>query len=111
LEHNQPFTLILENNLIVGMKVLGVHRSDKPEKKFYAELESDSGRTKRVYFGAAGMTDYTKSKDPERKERYLNRHRKNENWSDPNTAGFWARWVLWNYPSLTKSIEDAKRRV
>jgi hypothetical protein len=93
------------------MKVLGVHRSDKPEKKFYAELESDSGRSKRVYFGAAGMTDFTKSKDPERKQRYIARHQAREDWTDPNSAGFWSRWVLWNYPSLSRSIADAKSRV
>jgi len=92
------------------MKVLGVHQSDKPEKKMYAELETDSGRTKRVYFGQAGATDYTLSKDPERKQRYIARHQKNENWSDPTSAGFWSRWVLWNLKSKSEAIADAKRR-
>jgi len=92
------------------MKVLGVHQSDKPEKKMYAELETDSGRTKRVYFGAAGMTDYTLSKDPERKQRYLTRHQKNENWSDPESAGFWSRWVLWNLTNKSQAIVQATRK-
>ena len=31
---------------------------------------------KNVSFGAAGMSDYTLHKDPERKERYISRHKK-----------------------------------
>ena len=92
------------------MKVLGVHSSDKPKKKYYAELEKDSGRTKRVYFGAAGMSDYTINKDPKRKERYITRHQAREDWSNPETPGFWARWVLWNQTNKAESIADAKRR-
>jgi hypothetical protein len=92
------------------MKVLGVHQSDKPGKKMYAELETDSGRTKRIYFGAAGMTDYTKSKDPERKKRYIARHQANEDWSNPESAGFWSRYVHWNLTSKSASIADAIRR-
>jgi hypothetical protein len=92
------------------MKVLGVHPSDKPGKKMYAELEKESGRTKRVYFGAAGMSDYTINKDPVRKQLYINRHRATEDWSNPETAGFWSRWVLWNLTNKTAAIADAKRR-
>jgi hypothetical protein len=92
------------------MKVLGVHQSDKPEKKMYAELETDSGRTKRVYFGQAGATDFVQSKDPERKQRYIARHQTRENWSDPTTPGFWSRWVLWNLTNKSAAIADAKRR-
>ena len=92
------------------MKVLGVHQSDKPGKKMYAELQKDSGRTKRVYFGAAGMTDYTLSKDPERKKRYLARHQANEDWSNPETAGFWSRWVLWNLTNKSEAIAEATRK-
>ena len=92
------------------MKLLGVHQSDKPEKKMYAELQKDSGRTKRVYFGASGMSDFTKNKDPERKQRYIARHQATEDWSNPETPGFWSRWVLWNYPNKADSIADAKHR-
>jgi len=44
------------------------------------------------------MSDYTLHKDQERKERYLQRHK-----NDPKTidsAGFWARDLLWNKPSI-----------
>ena len=63
-----------------------------------------------IQFGAEGMSDYTINKDPKRKESYLSRHRANENWNDLKSAGAWSRWLLWNEPSLTKSIKDMERR-
>ena len=33
-----------------------------------------------IHCGQAGASDFTKHKDPERKERYIDRHKKNENW-------------------------------
>ena len=65
---------------------------------------------KKVHFGAKGMSDYTKHKDDERKERYLDRHRANENWNSPTTAGALSRWILWNKKTLRASIEDFKKR-
>ena len=46
----------------------------------------------------------------DRKNRYIDRHKKNENWNDPTTAGFLSRWILWNKPTITESIRDTKRR-
>jgi len=65
-----------------------------------------------VHFGASGYSDYTKHKDKERMMRYLNRHRKNENWtkSGIDTAGFWSRWILWNKPSLRDSITHTENK-
>ena len=62
---------------------------------------------KTVHFGAKGYSDYTKHKDINRKQRYINRHKKRENWtkSGINTAGFWSRWLLWGEPTLQKSIK------
>ena len=83
-----------------------ISKSKNKDKKYDARI--DGKRT--VSFGAAGMSDFTKNKDPERKQRYLNRHRKNENWSDPTTAGFFAKNLLWNKPTLTESIKDTNNR-
>ena len=83
------------------MKLLGIHKSDKPAKKYYAELEKDTGRTKRIYFGQAGAPDFTKTKSEERKKMYIDRHHAREDWSKSGveTPGFWARHILWEYPS------------
>jgi len=87
-----------------------LYKADNPAKKFKVYVETKTGRIKKVQFGAAGMSDYTKHKDPERKQRYINRHKKRENWKDPTTAGFWSLWVLWNLPSLKQSLEATKRK-
>lgn len=89
-----------------GLKLLSIKKSTRPEKKLMATF-SDGTVT---HFGAAGMSDYTKHKDPERMKRYRNRHKARENWKDPRTAGALALYVLWNKPSLRASIADYKRR-
>jgi len=61
---------------------------------------------KHVDFGALGYSDYTLHKDEDRKNRYINRHRKNENWNDYYSAGYWSRWLLWEEPTLKKAIKN-----
>ena len=80
--------------------------SNKTDKKYMAIIDDK----KTVHFGAAGMSDYTKHKDKERKERYLARHKNNEQWNNPLTAGFYATNILWNKPTITESIRDTNRR-
>lgn len=82
------------------------YKSDKPDKKFF--IITSSG--KRVYFGFANASDYTIHKDPLRKNRYIQRHQKRENWGDKDTAGFWSRWYLWNLPTKEASYNDIKKR-
>ena len=84
------------------------YKSDKPDKKYYIITNND----KKVYFEAAGMSDFTKHKDEARKQRYIKRHQNNENWSKSgiDTAGFWFRWLLWHLPTIKESYTDIKRR-
>ena len=83
-----------------------IQPSKKKGKKYDAAV---NGKT--VSFGAKGYSDYTIHKDPERKKRYETRHKKNENWSDPTTAGFYAKHLLWNKTSLQASIADVNKRM
>lgn len=80
--------------------------SNRKEKKFMAIF--DDG--KKVHFGATGYSDFTLHRDSARKQRYIARHSKREDWNNPRTAGALSRWVLWNKPSLKASIEDYYRR-
>ena len=85
--------------------------STQKNKKLMAIFYDDNGKKiKTVHFGAKGMSDFTIHKDKERKERYLDRHRKRENWNAPMTAGALSRWILWNKPTLQGSIRDYKKR-
>ena len=83
-----------------------ISKSKNKNKKFDARIDGK----KTVSFGAAGMSDFTKHKDSERKQRYINRHKKNENWSDHTTAGFMSKKLLWNKKTLTESIKDTNNR-
>ena len=85
------------------MKTAILPSIDNPSKQFMVRL---GNRT--IHVGASGYADYTIHKGPKRKARYLARH-KNENWNDPESAGFWARWVLWNKPTLAESIKDISK--
>jgi hypothetical protein len=88
-----------------------ITKSTKHDKKMMAVFEDcNTGRQKTVHFGAKGMSDYTIHKDPERKQRYIKRHSKNESWKNPTTAGALSRWILWNKTSLRASIADYKKK-
>ena len=87
-----------------------IKKSTSSGKKMMAVFTFENGKTKTIHFGAAGMSDYTKNKDPERKKAYLARHSKNENWLKYDTAGALSRWVLWNKTSLNESIASYKKR-
>jgi hypothetical protein len=92
------------------MKVV-ISQSDKKGKKMKAVFtDTKTNKKKTIHFGAKGMSDFTIHKDPKRKERYLKRHKVNENWNKPDTAGALSRWILWNKPTLNASIKDFKTR-
>ena len=88
-------------------EVVKLRKSRRLEKKYEVELEN----AKKVYFGQAGASDYTKHHDDKRKLRYINRHnRGRENWNDYRTPGFWSRWLLWNKGSVEESKKDIEKK-
>jgi hypothetical protein len=87
-------------------KLISITRSDRKGKKFVAKFDDGT----QTHFGAAGYEDFTTTGDEDRKKRYLDRHRANENWNDYKSAGSLARWILWNKPTLSASIQDYKQR-
>jgi hypothetical protein len=92
------------------MKSVIIKKSPNKGKKMVAIFYEDKKKIKTIHFGAEGMSDYTKHRDDERKKRYLNRHKKRENWNNPMSAGSLSRYILWNKPTLKASIADYKRR-
>ena len=61
-------------------------------------------------FGSSQHSDFTKHKDPERKQRYLDRHKARENWNDPTTAGALSKHVLWNKTTIAQSVKDMDKQ-
>ena len=52
-----------------------ITKSANKSKKFDALVDG-----KKISFGDAKYSDFSIHKDPERKERYIARHKKNEKW-------------------------------
>ena len=106
-----------------------LQKNPTPTKKWRIITEDGT----KVDFGLRGYSDYTIHKNPRRMRSYVRRHGGNipmrterlqdpeairkamlrvrkssrEDWSDPTTAGFWSRWLLWSEPS----ISEAKRTI
>lgn len=62
-----------------------------------------------VSFGDIRYESFPQHKNKERLENYKSRHR-NDNINDPNYAGFWSYWILWNKPSIKESIKDTEKK-
>ena len=49
---------------------------------------------KKVSFGATGYSDF----------------KVNQDWKDFKTAGFWAKNILWNKPTVEASVRDTNKK-
>ena len=87
------------------MKEVILQKSTNPKKKYDAYVEG-----KKISFGATGYSDFTQHKDEERKQRYIDRHKKKENWNDITTAGALSKHLLWNRPTLKESITATEKK-
>jgi hypothetical protein len=88
------------------MKLISIKPSNRKDKKWTATFVNPVMIT---HFGARGYDDFTIHKDPIRKQLYLARHR-NENWNNPVSAGSLSRYILWNKPTMSASINDFKTK-
>ena len=88
--------------------------SDKPNKKYVVKYltplnKGVSNKIKYIYFGDTRYQDYTTHHDLYRKERYINRHKKREDWNDLTKSGSWSRYILWNKPTIKQSMKDMEK--
>ena len=70
----QELGILNSNMLYMKVHYYYPYKSDKSEKKYYIVTKSE----KKVYFGQANASDFTKHKDEERRQRYIKRHEKYE---------------------------------
>jgi hypothetical protein len=80
--------------------------------KKYKVIIINGNSKKTIHFGQRGAEDYTIHGDKERKKRYIARHEVREDWSinGADSPGFYARWILWNEPSIEASVRDLRKR-
>jgi hypothetical protein len=82
-------------------------QSDRKDKRYKAIF--DNG--KQVHFGLKGGQTYIDHMDKLKRENYLKRHIKRENWDDPYTAGSLSRFITWGDSSnINKNLIDFKKR-
>ena len=93
------------------IKYVKIQKLENKSKKYKAIFyDENKKKVKTTSFGASGYDDYTVHKNEERKQLYLNRHRKNEDWKDYTSAGSLAMFILWNKKTIDDSIQDYLRR-
>jgi hypothetical protein len=95
-----------------GLHLKTIKHSHRPDKKWDAVfVDTQTGKQIIQPFGQKGYSDFTKHKNPTRKNRYIARHaHMHEDWSDPTRAGTLSRFILWNKPTLRASIRSFKKR-
>ena len=86
-------------------------KSKNPKKKYTAIFyDLNKKKIKTVHFGFNNPkdknNDFTKHKDEKRKERYLLRSKSFLRTGDYMRAGYLAKWILWNKPTLKESINS-----
>jgi hypothetical protein len=84
--------------------------------KFVAHFITDKGKDKHIKFGLKGYEHFTNGNgykghlDEERRQRYVDRHRKHENWSNPMTAGSLSYHLLWLYPDFEEALKKFRQK-
>lgn len=94
------------------LKLKQIRPSRDKKHKMEAVFEKD-GKELITRFGAVGYKDYTMYSADERdakKKAYIARHAMNEDWTDPTKAGTLSRYILWNKPTISSSVEDFIKR-
>lgn len=86
--------------------IIDVVPSNRKNKKWKVEFLHHTP----VHIGQRGASDYTIHHDEKRKQNYINRHKKNEDWSNPYSAGALSRYLLWTYKDLDTAIKEYNKR-
>jgi hypothetical protein len=92
---------------MVKVKFISLEKAKDGKHKYVVSLlNEETKKLHSIKFGALGMEDYTIHKNSKRKALYDARHSVREDWTDPLTAGFWSKWILWNKPTIDASLKD-----
>lgn len=91
---------------------LEIKPSTAKNKRLTAVFYDNEGKKlKTTNFGLKGGSTYIDHKDKQLRSKYIARHRVNENWNDPQSAGALSRYLLWGASTdLDKNISSFKRR-
>ena len=79
-----------------------ISQSTRADKKLQAVIDNQ----KTIHFGSKGASDFTLNRDKAHKGRYERRRKKREG----RTAGFYAKNILWNKPTIQASIKGTNQK-
>jgi len=99
-------------------KLLDVKPSPRDDKKYVATFCMCKGETKccdkdrkKVHFGSKKSNTYLDHHDEKKRDAYIARHKVNENWSNPFSAGALSKFILWGKStSLRENINHFKKK-
>ena len=86
------------------VKKLKLKKSTRKGKKYM--VVDENGR--KIHFGATGYIDFTLGATKQQRLNYLKRHGK-ENWNNTESASHFARYLLWEKPTLAGAVKYANR--
>lgn len=100
------------------MFLYDINSSTRNDKKYAARFchcknkGSCQGSNMTVtHFGAKHSKTYIDHGDDKKREDYIKRHKVNEDFNKPMTAGALSRWLLWgDYTNLKQNISAFKKR-
>ena len=94
------------------IKLIKIEKLKSGDKKYEAIFERN-GKTIKRKFGAKGMSDFTIHKDKERREKYINRHKKKEQnlWkTSPMSPATLSRFILWSAPTMSVAVSNYRKK-
>ena len=105
---NKFKTIIIFFDYIYSNMDIVISKSDNKHKKFKAIIDGK----KTVHFGSSAHSDFRQHQDDQRKQSYIARHKKNEDWTKygVETAGFMNKKLLWNKKTLKDSVDDLNKK-
>jgi len=94
------------------MDLVSIKKDTNGKNKMAATFKNkETGRSKTTHFGALGYDDYTKTKNKEQRDKYLQRHKARENWNDPTSPGSLSANILWgSSTSIKTNIANFKKK-
>lgn len=94
---------------IKKMKVI-ITKSTRGAKKMMAIFYEGDKKIKTTHFGQQSASDYTIHHDEQRRQRYIDRHRKSEDWGNYMSAGSLSLYILWTEKTIEKAIANYKKK-
>lgn len=88
-----------------------IKKSNRAGKKMMAIFYDKDKKIRTIHFGDTNYQHYTEGHlNEQRRQQYIDRHRKSEDWNNPMTAGTLSLFILWSEKTLGSAITKYKKK-